>query len=562
MAAVIFIALCIMWIFRNSRCLCNRRSMLRRLNSIRLPNPTDGTTITLNDTCVHSSTSLPMKRERSKYPAALSCTVSVNSQHTQSVVADMSCARTLQRHPGHPFPQHCVLDNARSGVDHIITDDPRNITLKSSVVSYQCVDTRMLLRTMLPDAMSQTVGKTEELPVMPLGKRVPSSLKTCKLEVNHDTLTACCTGDPRIKLDSEGSDSGTFIMEGTSDSISMDALPTSLDHSSDATTSSSTVCELMVPKLSSIPMSFEHGQPVNITKAQVTTPPHTPPTVPAFSLTTPSPQYNLHLTLNKHHTEDIKTWSDVLSVAEYEREEHLIHARKVTFQNHLPSPPSTPTMSSFAHRSAQSLSSNTAIQEAQLLSAGSTSYLPLERGLFIDAQSTADQHQCNGDDYSFTHVQEADGTSRCGLPINLEVGDEDNNSNDELPPYQSFGFDYEKRLAIKRATSLLANPVRPEASSNRNVLRQAASTVRPRPPVAEYKPLLLRPVDRSRIKPRTGLLGLDVPPFAGIKKKTFPMTTRQRSRTTGELSPHVHVLEQLIEHVSERRTGDIALGTI
>lgn len=478
----------------------------------------------------------------------------------------MSCTRMLQPHPGHPFPQHCVLDNARSSVDHIITDDPRNITLKSSAVSYQCVDTRMPLRTMLPDAMSQTVGKTEELPVMPLGKRVPPSLKTCKLEVDHDALTACCTGDLRIKLDSEGSDSGTSIMEGTLDSISMDALPGSLVHSSDATPSSSTVCELVIPKFSSIPMSFGHGQPVKrgmtFTKAQVTTPPHTPPTVPAFSLTTPSPQYNLHLTLNKHHTEDIKTWSDVLSVAEYEREEHLIHARKVfTFQNHLPSPPSTPTMS-FAHPSAQSLSSNTVIQEAQLLSAGSTSYLPLERGLFIDARSTADQHQCNGDDYSFAHVQEADGTSRCGLPINLEVRDEDNNSNDELPPYQSFGFDYETRLAIKRATSLLANPVRPEASSNRNVLRQAASAVRPRPPIAEYKPLLLRSVDRSRIKPRTGLLGLDVPPFTGIKKKTILMTTRQRSRTAAELSPHVHVLEQLIEHVSERRTGDIALGTV
>jgi hypothetical protein len=418
--------------------------------------------------------------------------------------------------------------------------DGQDVALRPSEPSLGRMKTQILQPVTHSERPKEIPQKRGTPSTLPLGRRIAPGSKSSKLRIQ----TGVPENLPILVSDVKGRDLKSRILKENSDTSS--PLPVSLVDSPDYLLSSTSRAWKRSPTVRTT---------MDFTKLQVPSPPPTPMTYLALSRAT-------HVVKEKEVAEDTKTWSDVLSFAEYERgEEHLIHAQRFNVSNHLPSPPPTPALSvtpPTPARSTPSLSTSSDLPETQWPRTKNTSWTGEHayRHTNVDIQDTTFRPQAAGGGGSMvvpmSHYRQ--------LTVNMEVAEEGlSKPQDDLPAYDDFGRDYETRLALKRVTSLLAKPVNPTVSTTSIVFREVASIVRPRPPPIDYEPLLLRAVDGSKFKARAQL---KVPPAA--LRSTSPTTRRERMKfwTKGEVSPHVQVLESLIAHVSDRRTGDIPLGTL
>jgi hypothetical protein len=125
--------------------------------------------------------------------------------------------------------------------------------------------------------------------------------------------------------------------------------------------------------------------------------------------------------------------------------------------------------------------------------------------------------------FTLTHEQAKVAQARRSPKLETPQIPEVSGSRDESPPpYQKPRFDYEIRLAQKRASSPLTDPpAAPAALTTRIHLRQVTSVVRPRPPLEYFEPLLLRKVDGSRLNTRPSVSVR--PPTVQGKKMRAPI---------------------------------------
>ncbi|KAF8526142.1 hypothetical protein JB92DRAFT_2826652 [Gautieria morchelliformis] len=529
---------CMVWIFRKTGCgfLRNsRQQMCRRSSNIHLPNRTDN--------------SMPLTKLQGHNPFCFSkgnVELGVSALPPQSILVNSKQCPSPPSHAYIPgtgpllspsLSPYISKNHVKITASDRTMHDGQGVALQPWEASLERIETRISLpvtHSELPNVVPQ---QRENPSTLPLGKRIAPGSKSSKLRIQTDIQSATYTSMPEnlpiLVSDVKGSDLKSRILKENSDSSS--PLPVSLVDCPDYQSPSTS-------------LAWKRGSTVRtrmaftklLTKLQVPSPPPTPMTYPALSRATPI----VKEWLSQEVAEDTKTWSDVLSFSEYEREEHIIHAQRFSVANHLPSPPPTPALS-FTPPT-PSLSTTTGQPETQWPSAMNTSWTREHAygRANVDIHDTAFRPQAGGGGDSMvapmSHYRQ--------LPVNMEVGEEGlSKTQDDLPAYDDFGRDYETRLALKRVTSLLAKPVKP-VKPTRIFFKEVASVVRPRPPPIDYEPLLLRTVDSSKFKRRAQLPGFKVPPAA--LRSTSPTTRRERTwfGTKGEVSPHVQVLELLIAH--------------